>query len=625
MGVGTHSALRTGVAHPRMEHQITPGPSTGPIGARLHHVARTLVLALVAGLMAAAPVVATSATVGPVGLSSAKVVIIVGATHSSTSRYRDIADSAYAEAIKYSSNVVKVYSPNATWAAVKPALQGASVVVYLGHGNGWPSPYTYDPAFTTKNGLGLNSAADSGDNNTKYYGEPYLANEIKLAPNAVVLLNHLCYASGNSEPGYAEPTLSVAMQRVDNYGQGFLKAGAAAIIAEGHGSINGMIRDLFTTSQTIADLWRNQYDYNGNEFSFQSARNPAYSALMDPDSPSGGYYRSLVGNPDVRTEAVIGATVTSADPAPVTLEAPSSVTRLGGGDLYGTPAVISAANFAPGVPVVYVATGLDFPDALAGAAVAGPQGGPILLVSVDAIPAVTAAELTRLRPQQIMILGGTGVVSDAVASALGDYTSGAVTRLAGRDRYATAAAVGAATFVPGVSVVYVATGLNFPDALAGAAVAGFQDGPVLLVSTNAIPTVTAIELARLKPMRIVILGGSGVVSDAVASTLGAYTPGTVTRLAGRDRYATAAAISAATFAPGVPVVYVATGLDFPDALAGSAVAGSQGAPVLLVSTNAIPAATAAELTRLQPGRVVLLGSASSVSEAVRIQLQLFGG
>ena len=591
----------------------------------MHHIARTLVLALVAGLMAAAPVVATTATVGPGGLSSAKVVIIVGATHSSTSRYRDIADSAYAEAIKYSSNVVKVYSPNATWAAVKPALQGASVVVYLGHGNGWPSPYTYDPAFTTKNGLGLNSAADSGDNNTKYYGEPYLANEIKLAPNAVVLLNHLCYASGNSEPGYAEPTLSVAMQRVDNYGQGFLKAGAAAIIAEGHGSINGMIRDLFTTTQSIADLWRNQYDYNGNEFSFQSARNPAYSALMDPDSPSGGYYRSLVGNLDLRTEAVIGATVTSADPAPVTLEAPSSVTRLGGGDLYGTPAVISAANFAPGVPVVYVATGLDFPDALAGAAVAGPQGGPILLVSVDAIPAATAAELTRLRPQQIMILGGTGVVSDAVASALGDYTSGAVTRLAGRDRYATAAAVGAATFVPGVPVVYVATGLNFPDALAGAAVAGFQDGPVLLVSTNAIPTVTAIELARLKPQRIVILGGTGVVSDAVASTLGAYTPGTVTRLAGRDRYATAAAISAATFAPGVPVVYVATGLDFPDALAGAAVAGSQGAPVLLVSTNAIPAATAAELTRLQPGRVVLLGSASSVSEAVRIQLQLFGG
>ncbi len=591
----------------------------------MRHIARTLVLALVAGLITAAPVAATSPTIGPDGLSTAKVVIIVGATHSSTSKYRSIADSAYAEAIKYSSNVVTVYSPNATWAAVKPALQGASVVVYLGHGNGWPSPYTYDPAFTTKNGLGLNATANSGDNNTKYYGEPYIANEIALAPNAVVFLNHLCYASGNSEPGYAEPTLSVAMERVDNYGQGFLKAGARAIIAEGHGSINGMIRDLFTTNQTIADLWRNQYDYNGNEFSFQSARSPAYSALMDPDSPSGGYYRSLIGNPDLRTEAVIGAPVTSTEPAPGALQAPSSVTRVGGGDSYASTAAISAATFAPGVPVVYVATGLDFPDALAGSAVAGPQGGPILLVSMDSIPASTAAELARLQPQQIVILGGTGVVSDAVASALGAYTSGTVTRLAGPNRYATAAAVGAATYGPGVPVVYVATGLNFPDALTGAAVAGFQDGPVLLVSTNSIPTVTAVELARLAPQRIVILGGTGVVSDAVASTLGAYTSGTVTRLAGRDRYATAAAISAATFAPGVPVVYVATGLDFPDALAGSAVAGSQGAPVLLVSTNSIPAATAAELTRLRPAKVVLLGSASSVSEAVRIQLQLFGG
>ena len=115
-------------------------------------------------------------------------MIIVGATHSATSHYRDIADSVYAEAIQYSTNVTRIYSPNATWAAVKPALQGANVVVYLGHGNGWPSPYTYDPAYTTKDGLGLNATANAGDNNTKYYGEPSLANEIHLAPNAVVLL-----------------------------------------------------------------------------------------------------------------------------------------------------------------------------------------------------------------------------------------------------------------------------------------------------------------------------------------------------------------------------------------------------------------------------------------------------
>ena len=77
--------------------------------------------------------------------AGAKVVIIVGATHGATAGYRADADAAYAEAIKYTSNVVKVYSPNATWARVKAAVAGASVVIYMGHGNGWPSPYTYDP------------------------------------------------------------------------------------------------------------------------------------------------------------------------------------------------------------------------------------------------------------------------------------------------------------------------------------------------------------------------------------------------------------------------------------------------------------------------------------------------
>ena len=77
------------------------------------------------------------------------VVIIVGATHSATDRYRDVGDAAYAEARKYTSNVVKVYSPNATWAKVKAAAVGASIVVYMGHGNGWPSPYPYDPDFSS--------------------------------------------------------------------------------------------------------------------------------------------------------------------------------------------------------------------------------------------------------------------------------------------------------------------------------------------------------------------------------------------------------------------------------------------------------------------------------------------
>ena len=141
--------------------------------------------------------------------SDAKVVIIVGATHGATAGYRADADQAYAEAIKYTSNVVKVYSPNATWSKVKAAATGATIVIYFGHGNGWPSPYTYDPKYTTKDGFGLNATGDGNcpTTNNKYYGEPYVAT-LDLAPNAIVLLGHLCYASGNSEPGDAAPIAS---------------------------------------------------------------------------------------------------------------------------------------------------------------------------------------------------------------------------------------------------------------------------------------------------------------------------------------------------------------------------------------------------------------------------------
>ncbi|HET9436051.1 MAG TPA: glycosyl hydrolase family 18 protein [Candidatus Limnocylindrales bacterium] len=90
-----------------------------------------------------------------------------------------------------------------------------------------------------------------------------------------------------------------------------------------------------------------------------------------------------------------------------------------------------------------------------------------------------------------------------------------VTRLGGADRYATAAAVSRATYAPGVPVVYLASGTGFADALAGAPAAGMQNGPVLLVTATSIPSVVATELARLKPARIVVLGGTGAITDAV--------------------------------------------------------------------------------------------------------------
>ncbi len=322
--------------------------------------------------------------------------------------------------------------------------------------------------------------------------------------------------------------------------------------------------------------------------------------------------------------------VTTVGPAIVLLDVvkAGSVTRLAGSDRYATAAAISKASFSPGVPVVYIASGLGFADALSGAPVAGIKDAPILLVSTTAIPSTIATELTRLKPATIVILGGTGAVSSSVQTALRAYTvsktSGSVTRLAGSDRYATAAAISKASFSPGVPVVYIASGLGFADALSGAPVAGIKDAPILLVSTTAIPSTIATELTRLKPATIVILGGTGAVSSSVQTALRAYTvsktSGSVTRLAGSDRYATAAAISKASFSPGVPVVYIASGLGFADALSGAPVAGIKDAPILLVSTTAIPSTIATELTRLKPATIVILGGTGAVSSSVQTAL-----
>jgi len=290
--------------------------------------------------------------------------------------------------------------------------------------------------------------------------------------------------------------------------------------------------------------------------------------------------------------------------------------RLAGADRYATAAAVSASLFEPGVPVVFIATGRGFPDALAGGPAAAAGGGPLLLTDTSRIPAATAAELTRLQPGRIVVLGGSGVVSDSVAAALQAYTAGSVTRIGGANRYATAAAISAATFAPGAPIVYIATGSNYPDALAAGAAAAQRKAPILLTQGGAVPADTAAELARLAPAQIVVMGGTGVISDAVVEQLRAFAP-SVLRVAGPDRYATAVSLTASSIAAGsVSTVYLATGTSFPDGLSAGPVAGTNGAPLLLVTTTAVPAVVAAELRRLNPTTVVIVGGSGAVSDGV---------
>ena len=271
------------------------------------HRTRPVKLAIL-GLAAAFAIGTIAVTPAPAAAATAtgvKVVIVVGPVEGSTSNYIYNAKRYANEARSYGASVTEIYSPYATWAKVKSAAQGANVLIYLGHGNGYPSPYGAFSAYT-KDGMGLNAASGHGNSNNKYYGEYYLRNYIRLAKNAVVILNRLCYASGNSEPGRANPTKSVAMRRVDNFGAGFLRAGARGVFAIGTASASYTLRSVLTASTTLYGTFR--YDPARNlhyDFAFNSTRTNGMRVWMDPSSP-GRYYRSFVGNLNVTTAAVRG-------------------------------------------------------------------------------------------------------------------------------------------------------------------------------------------------------------------------------------------------------------------------------------------------------------------------------
>jgi len=268
---------------------------------------RKLIAALAIGLLVSAGGLVVDVQRAAAADSSAKVVIVVGATEGTTASYRSNADSAAATFAKYTSNIVKVYSPNATWDNVLAAAQGASVFVYLGHGSGYPNPYNANPV-AGDNGMGLNATAGNGDSNVKYYGAGYMA-QLGLATNAVVFLNHLCYASGDSEPGRGNPTLSVAQTRVDGYASGFLNGNARAVIAEGMGSLSPYIDALFTTHQTMDQMWHTYPGFHNHVTVWASTKNPGFTSQVDPnlDHPASDgdvYYRSMVAIASLSTDSV---------------------------------------------------------------------------------------------------------------------------------------------------------------------------------------------------------------------------------------------------------------------------------------------------------------------------------
>lgn len=274
-----------------------------------------------------------------------------------------------------------------------------------------------------------------------------------------------------------------------------------------------------------------------------------------------------------------------------------------------------------------VASGRNFPDALGGAGLAGALWGPVLLTEPASLPSEVANEIKRLGATEVIVVGGTAAVGANVKDAIDRLPGVSTSRINGLNRFETAADV--ATRIvdemgPGYSGhVLIATGRNFPDALAGAPLAASVGVPILLVEQNSIPAATLDALEAISPDTAIVLGGTGAVSAGVETQLrGLLGTGAVKRVQGADRYATAANIAqwgVDNYGLSWDGVAFATGTNFPDALAGGATQGLTNSVVLLTRPTTLEAAprTKVQDNALDILEVRFFGGLGAISQSVR--------
>jgi photosystem II stability/assembly factor-like uncharacterized protein/putative cell wall-binding protein len=281
---------------------------------------------------------------------------------------------------------------------------------------------------------------------------------------------------------------------------------------------------------------------------------------------------------------------------------------------------------------IVLATGANWPDALGGASLAGAYAGPLLLTKPDAPSPQVLAEAARLDAKNVVILGSVSAVSAAVESALKAATVNGhrlvVTRVGGAGRYDTAARIASATVGVLASkgrmfdkTAFFATGGNFPDALAASPIAAAKGWPILLVKPDEPSGFTEDAIAKLGVTKGYLLGSTRAVPAVVENRLKTLLHFTLTRLAGATRYDTGIAIARFGVGSGLhwDGVAIATGTNFPDALAGGVMQGKLGSVVLLTPGTALNAEVASELIahKADIATVRYLGSTSALSESVR--------
>jgi len=447
-------------------------------------------------------------------------------------------------------------------------------------------------------------------------------------------------------PGYAATWFGPAIFQVD--AQVITLAGAdvrADVEMAIGGSITGTIKapwiqdergtaawaHLIGPDGTVADLFYGESDVSGF---YRIPGLPTGSYLIKFGDPAGvggnpiygdEYWQGVVDPQRGRLVPVTAGSEVSGYNATLSAWEARVIDRLDGPDRFAAAATMSRETFTPGVPIVMIANGLNFPDALSAGPAAGKLGGPVLLVTPRSIPEVVATELRRLRPLKIVVVGGPVSVTDPVLRQLADYAP-QTERISGADRFEVSRNVayyarqdrtgnGQPTLTFS-SEVFFADGRGFADALSAGGAAALSGGVVVLVNGGdaGIDPATTQLLADIDPTHVWMIGGPRSLNDSLQRSIAAAGYSTQ-RLGGADRYAVSAEVGR-YFGGTTDLAFFAVGTNFPDALAGSAIAGAYRAGMYIVPPNCVPAAVLARLRFWNNPNVVLLGGPASLGAGV---------
>ncbi|MCR2793737.1 cell wall-binding repeat-containing protein [Microbacterium sp. zg.Y625] len=296
---------------------------------------------------------------------------------------------------------------------------------------------------------------------------------------------------------------------------------------------------------------------------------------------------------------------------------PYSVDRVQGADRVITAVEMSKRGFPDGAKVLFIASGADYPDALTASSAAAAQGASLLITGHAGLPAEAWQEARRLNPSRVVVLGGTSAVSETVVGDLRAALPGArVERVGGADRFETSRLV-ATQLMTASSTVYLATGLNYPDALSAAGAGAAREAAVLLVDGRS-PTIdaaTRTTLTRLSAKTVIIVGGEDVLPAGMVDSLRAAGL-SVERLGGADRYVTNLMVSSHVYPGAFSNAFFATGQNFPDAVVGAVLSARKEGPLLLTPTNCMSGAAQDYLIKAGARQVTLLGGPEALSDAV---------